>query len=308
MLFAGAALQRTDAFLARISQRVRAGGPTLSYEFFPPRDQEARERIREIVSRAAPDFATVTYGAGGSTREHTFETALELNSVLPCAHHLTILRHTTRELEGIVGRIWDAGLRNLIAIRGDRPKGLDRFPSTPDGPGHAEELVALIKRVAPRADVIVAGYPEGHKEAVSAGHDIEVLRRKQDLGADLIFTQLFYENDVFYRWRDACLRAGITIPIVPGLMAVSSPRQLRKISELCGAALPQGLMRQLDGRDDHAEEHARISAEWCIRQAVDLLSNDVPGIHIYCLNRLHPAIEVGQHVGRVLGRGTHGKR
>jgi methylenetetrahydrofolate reductase (NADPH) len=291
-----------DPLSSSISRRVRAPAPTLSYEFFPPRDDDARAQIREVVSTIAPDFATVTYGAGGSTRDHTFETALELNALLPCAHHLTILRHTTTELETIVERIRGAGLRNIIAIRGDAPRDAEAFPRTPGGLGHADELVALIKRVAPSVDVIVAGYPEGHTEALSARHEMEVLRRKQDYGADVVFTQLFYENDVFYRWRDACLRAGISLPIVPGLMAVSSPRQLRKISRLCGATLPDRLMAELDRWESDAEERARVGADWCVRQAEDLLRNGVPGIHIYCLNRSHPAIEVGRRVGLALGR------
>ena len=126
------------------------------------------------------------------------------------------------------------------------------------------------------------------------------LKRKQDAGAALVFTQLFYENDAFYRWRDRCRRAGVTLPIVPGLMAVSSPPQLRKIAELCGAALPEGLMRELDRWEDEPEARARVGAEWCIRQAKDLLANGAPGIHLYCLNRSHPAIEVGQTVRRAI--------
>jgi len=300
-------IQTDDAACRRISRCLHAGRPTLSYEFFPPRDEASHHRIREILSSASPDFATVTYGAGGSTRDRTFETALELNSLLPCAHHLTILRHTRAELEHIVRRIEDAGISNVIAIRGDPPKGQDRFPLTVGGLAHAEDLVALIRRVAARIEIIVAGYPEGHKEALSPDHDVDVLKRKQDLGADLVFTQLFYENDAFYRWRDRCRRAGVTLPIVPGLMAVSSPPQLRKISELCGASLPEGLMRELDRWEDEPEARARVGADWCIRQAMDLLANEAPGIHIYCLNRSHPAIEVGQAVSRAVGPRSPGQ-
>jgi methylenetetrahydrofolate reductase (NADPH) len=281
---------------------VGQGRTTLSYEFFPPRDHAARERVHDIVSRIRPDFATVTYGAGGTTRDRTFDMAFEINARVPCAHHLTILRHTREELRNIIARIREAGMRNIIAIRGDPPKGQAEFPLTAGGFRHADELVALIKETAPEVTVIVAGYPEVHQEALSARHDLQMLKRKQDAGADLIFTQLFYDNEFFFRWRDRCAAAGIELPIIPGLMAVSSPRQLRKIAELSGASLPAELMGELDRFRDDEEARARAGAEWCSRQALDLLEHGVPGIHLYCLNRSHPAIEVGLAVRAWAGR------
>jgi methylenetetrahydrofolate reductase (NADPH) len=246
-----------------------------------------------MVGTIRPDFVTVTYGAGGTTRHRTFDIAIELNGRVSCAHHLTVLKHTRQELREIVGRIRDAGLQNIIAIRGDPPKGETEFPVTRGGLRHANELVALIKDVAPEITVIVAGYPEAHQEAASPEHDLQMLKRKQDAGADLIFTQLFYRNDVFFRWRDRCHAMGIDLPTIPGLMAVSSPRQLRKIAELSGASLPADLMRVLDRWKDDEAARVRVGAEWCVRQALDLLENGVPGVHLYCLNRSHPAIEVG---------------
>ena len=287
------ASQREVAVARPFLELVGQGRATLSYEFFPPRDEAARARIHEIIDTIRPDFATVTYGAGGTTRHRTFDMAFEVNRRVPCAHHLTILRHTREELRQIVVRIREAGLRNIIAIRGDPPKGQKDFPLTAGGFRHAEELVALIKRISPDVTVIVAGYPEVHQEALSPDHDLQMLRRKQDAGADLIFTQLFYQNDAFYRWRDRCVAAGIVLPIIPGLMAVSSPRQLRKIAELSGASLPAELVRDLEHCGEDEERRIRVGAEWSSRQALDLLDSEVPGVHLYCLNRSHPAIEVG---------------
>ena len=292
----------------RIAEIVAGDRPTLSCEFFPPRTPHAHARIHRIVSTLCPDFATVTYGAGGSTRDSTFETALQLDALLPCAHHLTVLRHTAEELERIVDGIRNAGIANIVAVRGDPPRGERRFPHTPGGLGHADALVTLIRRVAPDTSIIVAGYPEGHQEARSAEQDVRMLLRKQEAGADVVFTQLFYENSAFYRWRDRCRRIGVTLPIVPGLMAVSSPRQLRKIALLCGASLPAALIGALERWEADPDARARTGAGWAIRQVEDLLAHGVPGIHIYCLNDPHPAIEVGRAMSRLAGREAGSRR
>lgn len=273
--------------------------PLLSYEFFPPKSDAGMAALQEAVEglvHTHPDFVTVTYGAGGSTRNLTFEIAALLRRFRygPVMPHLTCVGSSRDELHAIADRIWEDGFRNIMTLRGDPPKGETAFTPPADGLACARDLVALLKSRHPGFSLGVAGYPEGHPEAVSPQSELDYLKSKIDAGADFITTQLFLENDAYYRFVDRCRAAGISVPILPGLMPALSLPQIRRITAMCGAALPPELVKRLEHAGDHPERatSAQMSAGilWCTEQIVDLLQQGVPGIHLYILNQIRPAM------------------
>jgi methylenetetrahydrofolate reductase (NADPH) len=269
--------------------------PLRSLEFFPPRDDAGVEALRQTAAALrgiAPDFVSVTYGAGGSTRERTAQVSALLKdelgfTVMP---HLTCVGHSRAELHAVADRIHADGFRNIMALRGDPPKGATEFQAAPDGLLHANELVALLRERHADFCLGVAGYPEKHPEAPSAEADLAALRRKVEAGAAFVTTQLFFDNEVYYRFVERCRRAGIQVPIVPGLMPVLSLRQIQRFTALCGAALPEKLARRLGAAGDHPEVAEAIGIDWALGQIRELLAHGVPGYHLYILNRAKSAL------------------
>lgn len=274
---------------------ARAERPLLSYEFFPPKSEAGMAALQDAVEgllHTTPDFVTVTYGAGGSTRNLTFEIGALLRRFRygPVMPHLTCVGSSRTELEAIADRIWEEGFRNIMTLRGDPPKGESAFVPPADGLACARDLVNLLKTRHPEFCLGVAGYPEGHPEAASPESELDYLKSKIDAGADFITTQLFLENDVYYRFVDRCRSAGITVPILPGLMPALSLGQIRRITAMCGAALPPELVKRLEHADGHPERELSAGILWCTEQIVDLLQQGVPGIHLYILNQIRPAM------------------
>jgi methylenetetrahydrofolate reductase (NADPH) len=269
--------------------------PLRSLEFFPPKDDAGVEALRQTaiaLKRISPDFVSVTYGAGGSTRERTAQVSALLKdelgfTVMP---HLTCVGHSHAELDAIADRLHTGGFRNIMTLRGDPPKGATTFTPAPDGLRYATDLVTLLK--ARHADFClgVAGYPEKHPEAPSLEADLANLKRKVDAGAAFITTQLFFENDFFYRFVDKCRAAGITVPIVPGIMPVLSLKQIQRITALCGAALPAKLLTRLEAAGEQPEIVEALGLEWALMQIRDLLAHSAPGYHLYILNRAKSAL------------------
>ncbi len=278
-----------------ISALFAAGRPLKSIEFFPPKDDAGVEQLRltaREIAKLSPDYVSITYGAGGSTRERTAAIARQLregNGFVTMAH-LTCVNHSPAEIEQIATAHHSAGIRNIMALRGDIPKGAD--PATAFQPGlrYGSDLVALLKRKHPDFCLGVGGYPEKHPEASSSALDLDALKRKVDAGADFIVTQLFFDNAVYYRFVEACRARGIQVPIVPGIMPVLSLKQIRRISEMCGAALPAPLARRLEAAGDSADAVEFIGLEWAITQIRGLLANNAPGYHLYTLNRAKSAL------------------
>lgn len=278
-----------------ISELLKAGRPLRSLEFFPPKDDAGVEALRQsaaALKRIAPDFVSVTYGAGGSTRERTAQVAALLReelgfTVMP---HLTCVGHSRSELGEIADRIHAGGFRNIMTLRGDPPKDAAAFQPAPDGLNYANELVALLK--ARHADFClgVGGYPEKHPEAPDAAVDLANLKRKMDAGADFVTTQLFFDNDVYYRFVERCRAAGITAPIVPGIMPVLSLKQIRRFTQMCGATLPYRLVRRLEAAGEQPEVLETIGIDWALGQIRDLLERGAPGVHLYILNRTKGAL------------------
>ena len=274
---------------------ARAARPLLSYEFFPPKSEAGMCSLQEAVEglvHTAPDFVTVTYGAGGSTRNLTFEVAALLRRFRygPVMPHLTCVGSSRDELHALADRIWEEGFRNIMTLRGDPPKGETEFVPPEDGLTCARDLVALLKKRHPDFCLGVAGYPEGHPGALSPQSELDYLKSKIDAGADFITTQLFLENSAYYRFVDRCRGAGIEAPILPGLMPALSLAQIRRITAMCGASLPAELVKRLELAGDHPERAMSAGILWCTEQIVDLLQQNVPGIHLYILNQIRPAM------------------
>lgn len=272
--------------------------PLRSLEFFPPKDDVGVEALRATATalkRIQPDFVSVTYGAGGSTRERTAQVSeiLRRECAFTVMPHLTCVGHTRAELSEVAERIYAGGFRNIMTLRGDPPKGETTFTPYKDGLRYASDLVSLLKQGHPDFCLGVGGYPERHPEAESLERDLDHLKRKVDAGADFITTQLFFNNAVYFRFVDRCRAAGITIPIVPGIMPVLSLKQIQRFTTMCGATLPQRLITRLEAAADHTEVVETIGIDWALTQIRELLAHEAPGYHLYILNRAKAALALG---------------
>jgi methylenetetrahydrofolate reductase (NADPH) len=269
--------------------------PLRSLEFFPPKDDAGVEALRQtaIALKVIPwDFVSVTYGAGGTTREKTAQVSRLLKdelgfTVMP---HLTCVGHSRGELTALADQIYAGGFRNIMTLRGDPPKGATEFTVAADGLRYASELVALLKTRHPDFCLGVGGYPEKHPEAVSLDADLDHLKRKVDAGAAFVTTQLFFDNAIYHRFVDKCRAAGITVPIVPGLMPVLSVKQVQRIATLSGSVLPATLARRLAVAEVNPDVVEIIGIDWALTQIRDLLAQGAPGYHLYILNRAKSAL------------------
>ena len=278
-----------------ISELLAQRRPLRSLEFFPPKDEAGVEALRQTAAalqRIGPDFVSVTYGAGGSTRERTAQVSALLKSefgftVMP---HLTAVNHTRAEIATIAQSHYARGIRNIMALRGDVPKNLAAATAFKDDLRFGRDVVALLKELHPDFCLGVGGYPEKHPEAPSLEADFVNLRRKVDAGASFITTQLFFDNAAYYRFVDRCRAAGIGVPIVPGIMPVLSLKQVTRITGLCGASLPDRLIRRLEAAGDEPEIIEALGIDWALGQIRDLLACGAPGYHLYILNRARSAL------------------
>ena len=285
-----------------ISSTYATGRLALSFELFPPKTPEAEGVMWGTVADLMafrPALVTCTYGAGGSTRDKTLDVIAGVRSRhdVAVASHLTCVGSTVDELRGYLRQARDRGTAAIVALRGDPPKGETTFQPAAGGLRYAAELVALIHAEFPEFDILVAGYPETHQEAVSPTADLENLKRKCDAGADVVVTQLFYDNADFLRFRDRCRDLGIEQPIVPGVMPVTNYAQIRRIASLCKARLPDAFTRAFEsaGADEAAQFEAGV--EFAARQVEELVAAGVPGIHFYVLNKSPATIRVLQAAG-----------
>ena len=266
-----------------------------SLEFFPPKDEVQLEALRTAAAslkRISPDFVSVTYGAGGTTRERTAKACALLKqefgfTVMP---HLTCVGHSRAELNDVADRLHAGGFRNIMTLRGDPPKGESAFQLSPDGLKHANELVALLRGRHADFCLGVAGYPEKHPEAPSLDADLDNLKRKVDAGANFVTTQLFFDNESYYRFVDRCRARGIDVPIVPGIMPVLSLKQVQRFTAMCGATLPQKLVTRLEVAAENTDVVETIGIDWALTQIRELLARGAPGFHLYIMNRAKSAL------------------
>ena len=262
----------------------------LSIEVFPPKSEQGDTALWETLGhlqRFQPAFVSCTYGAGGSTRNRTVDICRTIQDRfgLTATAHFTCVGSRRDELLDWLTLATGSGIGNIMALRGDPPQGTTDFRPVEGGLRYANELVTLIRSHHPEMGIGVAGYPEKHPEASDSSVDLTNLKRKVDAGADAVFTQLFYNNESFLRFRDACAAAGITIPIVPGIMPITEFARIKRITSMCGAAMPGELAGRLEAAQEDAGAQFEIGVEYAIEQCRALIAAGVPGIHFYVLNK-----------------------
>jgi methylenetetrahydrofolate reductase (NADPH) len=279
---------------ARASRFVHAGGDhrmNVSFEFFPPKTAEMEATLWESITRLAPlrpNFVSVTYGAGGSTRERTHATVKRIlgETALTPAAHLTCVAATKDEINAVIRGYYEAGVRHIVALRGDPVGGVgEKYAPHPGGYTNGADLVAGIKRIAPDIDVSVSAYPEKHPDSPTVEADIDMLKAKVDAGASRAMTQFFFENDLYFRYLDRVRAAGINVPIVPGILPVQNFKQTKNFAARTGASVPDWLAERFDGLDDDAATRKLIAAAVAAEQVLDLVDRGVTDFHFYTMNR-----------------------
>jgi len=273
--------------LSRFDRRRMA----VSFEFFPPKDEGMEKILWESIERLkplAPNFVSVTYGAGGSTRERTHATVKRILAETPLtpAAHLTCVAATREEIDAIVRGYHEAGVRHIVALRGDPVSGAGaRYAPHPGGYANAAELTAGIKRIAPDIEVSVSAYPEKHPDSPTVDADIDMLKAKVDAGASRAITQFFFENDLYFRYLDRVRARGIDIPIVPGILPVQNYKAMTGFAARCGASVPSWLAERFHGLDDDPATRKLIAAAVAAEQVIDLVDRGVTTFHFYTMNR-----------------------
>ncbi len=276
--------------LSRFADTTAARSIRVSFEFFPPKTEDMERSLWEAIGRLAPllpHFVSVTYGAGGSTRERTHATVKRIlaDTMLTPAAHLTCVAANRAEVDAVIEAYAQAGVRHIVALRGDPPGGIgERYEPHPDGYRNAADLVAGIKRIAD-IEVSVSAYPEKHPDSASVAADIDMLKAKVDAGASRAITQFFFENSLYFRYLDRVRAAGIEIPIVPGILPVQNFKQTKSFAARTGASVPDWLAARFDGLDDDPATRKLIAAAVSAEQVLDLVDNGVADFHFYTMNR-----------------------
>lgn len=269
----------------------KAGQPVFSFEFFPPKTEEGLKNLYATIEELAPlgpSFVSVTYGAGGSTRDLTVDLTARIKREIgvEAMAHLTCVGHSAAEIGGVVDRLRDAGIENILALRGDPPKGSTTFVRPADGFGYARELAAFLRsRYGNSLCLGGACYPEGHVEASSREADLAHLKEKVDAGVDFLVTQLFFDPADYFRFVEQARAIGITLPILPGIMPVTNVAQLERFTTVCGVNIPAALRERLEQVRNDDESVIRTGIEWATEQCRALLAGGAPGVHFFTLNR-----------------------
>ncbi len=284
----------------KIIDYIKQHQPTLSFEFFPPRDDVGFWDLYKTILALKPlnpAYVSVTYGAGGSTRKKTVDLVSRIKSdaeIEPVAH-LTCVESTKSEISEIVDELWAKGVSNILALRGDIPAGHRDRPPVADGLSHAADLVRFVKERHPFC-IGGACHPETHPEAPDAETDLVHLKEKIDAGCEYLVTQLFFDNDDFYRFRDRATELGINVPIIVGVMPILSVGQTKRFAGLCGAKIPEQLLARIEAVQDDPEAVRQIGTIHALKQCEDLVSNEVSGLHFYTLNRSTATRAIFQHL------------
>ena len=273
----------------KIRDVFRSQAQTFSFEFFPPKTKEDAEelfiRARELKP-LGPSFISVTYGAGGSTRQNTIDLVCRFQAELDMVAmaHLTCVGHSQAELQEVLLELKMRGIENVMCLRGDPPRGQDSFVPAPDGFSHAYELVTLARSIDDFC-IGVAGYPETHPECPDKQRDLDHLKAKVDCGADFVTTQLFFDSRDYFDFCERARRIGIPLRIIPGIMPITNYRQIVRFAQMCGAAIPAALHARLEPVADDPHAVLEIGVDWAWRQCEELLAGGAPGIHFYTMNR-----------------------
>jgi len=274
----------------KIRNRLNPSNPCFSFEFFPPKTEEGVEQLLRTIEELAPlepGFVSVTYGAGGSTRDRTLElvSTIKERSGVESMAHLTCVGHTKAELKDVLDRLAAAKIENVLTLRGDPPKGEKTFTPVAGGFRYALELVRFVKEQDYTFCLGGACYPEGHPENPSREIDLKNLKVKVDAGLDFVITQLFFDNAFYFDFVERARRIGVNVPIVPGIMPITNYEQLNRFIRICGATVPMRLALQLEKVKDNPEAVMQLGIAHATVQCIELLARGVPGIHFYTLNR-----------------------
>jgi methylenetetrahydrofolate reductase (NADPH) len=287
---------------------------TFSFEFFPPKTDKASDELFATIAQLQtlePSFVSVTYGAGGSTRERTHDLIVRIQreTKLTAVSHLTCVCHTEQEIAALLDRYAGSSIENILALGGDPPRTMANYERSRDAFQYAEQLVRFIRShtAGPGSrgfGIGVAGFPEGHPSTPNRLNELDYLKRKVDAGADYICTQLFFSNADFYDFRERCELSGIRVPIIAGIMPITSKENLARMADLAlGARFPARLLRAIDRCDDDSKSVAKVGAHWATEQCRDLLDNQVRGIHFYTLNRSDATRRIYENLGLTRERG-----
>lgn len=284
------AVQEGEQIRMKIVEAYGEGKFGLSFEIYPPKSDAGETQLfaaLEALMVFRPSFVSCTYGAGGSTRDKTLELTVKIRETfgVSTAAHRTCVESTEEEIRQWLKRATDLGIENIVALRGDPPKGETAFKKPEGGFAYANELVALIRREFPHFSIAVAGYPETHQEAPSPEVDLANLKRKVEAGADAVITQLYYDNLDFFEFRARYDMAGIAAPLVPGILPVINLAQVQRIASLCGARLPASFLTKLEQYRDDPNGQLEVGVTYAIRQCQRLLDAGIPGLHFYVLNK-----------------------
>jgi methylenetetrahydrofolate reductase (NADPH) len=280
-------------FRVRIDEILEAADePVFSFEFFPPKS-DAGERVLglalESLRQLDPAFVSVTYGAGGSSRGRTLELTKWIKQELgiEAMAHLSCVGSTREELQEILDDMSQAGIENVLSLRGDPPRGESEWQPHPGGLQYSTELATLIRAEHPRISIGGACFPEVHPEAPDLGHDLRFLKEKVDSGVSFLITQLFFDNELYFRFVDEARAAGIEVPILPGIMPITDLRQIKTITGMCGATIPPAVHEALEWRSHDPDAVLQLGVSYATLQCAELLARGAPGIHFYTLNRSH---------------------
>ena len=273
----------------RVAEILKQRRPVFSFEFFPPKTDDGQRTLEgtlEVLRDDSPDYVSMTYGAGGTTRNSTVELTrwIKQDLGIEAMAHLSCVGEPSERLLEILTEIEAAGIDNVLALRGDPPRGETEWRPHPGGLSYSVELIRLIRE---RFDFCVgaACFPEVHPDAPDRASDLGYARAKQEAGADFLITQLFFENELYFDFVEEARAAGVTVPIIPGIMPITNYSQIKRFTDMCGASIPDELERELNGRADDPEAVAELGVAYATLQCSDLLARGAPGIHFYTLNR-----------------------
>ncbi len=283
----------------KISDLLKQIKRSVSFEFFPPKTPEGEESLFKTIKELEfikPTFVSVTYGAGGTTRERTIRVVKRIHTQtdLTVMAHQTCIGHTKKEIIDILNQYKNIGVQNVLALRGDIPQGQEEsFVFPPDGCRYANELISLIREnFGDWFSIGVAAYPEGHPESPDIDTDIHFFKKKVDAGAEFAITQMFFDNSYFYRFMDKLQKVGVDIPVIPGIMPITNFKQIKKFADMCGATIPSDLIKRLQPVADRPEEVEKIGIEFAVKQCEDLLKNGAKGLHFYTLNKSKATVQI----------------
>ena len=285
----------------KISQILEAGRPCFSFEFFPPKDSNGFDQLFKTIENLKswnPGYVSVTYGAGGSTRKKTIDLVCRIKKEigLESMAHLTCVGSPAKEILETLNTLYESGIENVLPLRGDPPKGFEKFIQTEGGFKYANELVQFIRNQRFDFCLGVASYPEVHQECLDARRDLENLKRKVDAGADFIITQLFFDNNVFFDFLERARKIGIQIPILPGIMPIVNVNQIKRFTKMCGASMPRKLLSKLEMIQDNLGAVQELGVQHATEQCEELILNGAPGIHFYTLNRSNSTFQILENI------------